>query len=384
MTRTQEFFVFISVALLIYVLLNFYVYIRGRETLPEQWRTFYTIVFWLLASTFIVGNILERSVPSRISTAFIWVGSFWLGALAYSVILLLLIDCIRLIFAALPFLPRISISKSVLGIVVFSIVLVAVIASRINALNPVVKNLDISIDKHAPMDQLTIAAVSDIHLGTLVCNSHFEKIVDRINGLQPDIILLVGDVVDEDIEPVIRNNLGETLKRLHAPYGVYACTGNHEYIGGVERACKYLEEHDIRMLRDSVATVAGGLVIVGREDVMSRGMLGRDRKPLAELLRSVPKEMPILVMDHQPVTLGEAAAAGVDVQLSGHTHNGQLFPLNYIASAIYEVSWGYKKKDSTHIYVSCGVGTWGPPMRSGNRPEIAKLTLHFSGKEGTK
>ncbi|MBP8976752.1 MAG: metallophosphoesterase [Bacteroidetes bacterium] len=384
MTRTQEFFVFISLALLIYVLLNFYVYIRGRETLPEQWCTLYTIVFWLLASTFVVGNILERIAPSGISTAFIWVGSFWLGALAYSVILLLLIDCIRLIFAVLPFLPRISISKSVLGIAVFSIVLVAVIASRINALNPVVKNLDISIDKHAPMDQLTIAAVSDIHLGTLVCNSHFEKIVDRINGLQPDIILLVGDVVDEDIEPVIRNNLGETLKRLHTPYGVYACTGNHEYIGGVERACKYLEEHGIRMLRDSVVTVAGGLVIVGREDVMSRGMLGKDRKPLAELLRSVPKELPILVMDHQPVTLGEVAAAGVDVQLSGHTHHGQLFPLNYIASAIYEVSWGYKKKDSTHIYVSCGVGTWGPPMRSGNRPEIVKLTLHFSGKEGTK
>ena len=204
-----------------------------------------------------------------------------------------------------------------------------------------------------------------------------ERIVERINALEPDLVLLPGDVVDEDIGPVIRNNLGETLRKIRSKFGVVAITGNHEYIGGVEPACKYLTEHGITMLRDSSITINDSLIVVGREDLSIRGFTGKTRKPLNELMAGLDKSYPIILMDHQPFHLEEAEANGVDLQLSGHTHHGQLWPFNFITKKVYELSWGYKKRGNTHYYVSCGVGTWGPPVRTGNRPEIVNFKLKF-------
>jgi hypothetical protein len=224
---------------------------------------------------------------------------------------------------------------------------------------------------------MNVVVASDIHLGTIVCKSKLERIVDRINALEPDLVLLPGDVVDEDIGPVIRNNLGETLRKIRSKFGVVAITGNHEYIGGVEPACTYLVEHGITMLRDSSITINDSVIIVGREDISIRGFTGKIRKPLKELMSDVDKSYPIILMDHQPFHLEEAEANGADLQLSGHTHHGQLWPFNFITKKVYELSWGYKKKGNTHYYVSCGVGTWGPPVRTGNRPEIVSLRLKF-------
>jgi predicted MPP superfamily phosphohydrolase len=224
---------------------------------------------------------------------------------------------------------------------------------------------------------MNVVVASDIHLGTIVCKSKLERIVERINALEPDLVLLPGDVVDEDIGPVIRNNLGETLRKIRSRFGVVAITGNHEYIGGVEPASKYLVEHGITMLRDSSITINDSIIIVGREDISIRGFTGKVRKPLNELMSGLDKSYPIILMDHQPFHLEEAEINGVDLQLSGHTHHGQLWPFNFITKKVYELSWGYKKKGNTHYYVSCGVGTWGPPVRTGNRPEIVNLKLKF-------
>ena len=115
--------------------------------------------------------------------------------------------------------------------------------------------------------------------------------------------------------------------------------------------------------------------MVGREDRAIRQFSGKTRRPLEELLRGVDRSGPVVLLDHQPFGLEESEAGGVDIQLSGHTHHGQLWPFNLITRAIYEVSWGYARKGSTHIYVSSGVGTWGPPVRTSCRPEIVSLTL---------
>lgn len=374
MNRTQMLILFFTVVLLIYGLLNLYFFLRGREVLPAHARFYYTIVFWLLASAYLVGRVAERFVPSTATTVLIWIGSYWLGVMAYGVVLLLTIDIARLILHVVPWFSNVRVSKEIVGGGVVCVLVVAILLSRINALNPLVQRIHLSVQKHLPQKAFTIAAVSDIHLGTMVCNSHFERIVNEINALQPDIILLVGDIVDEDVEPVIRNNFGELLQNLKAPYGVYGVTGNHEYIGGVEQTCAYLERQGIRMLRDSVVEVAG-ITLVGREDISIRQFNGKGRKSLQELLNGVSREKPIIVLDHQPRRLQEAAESGVDLQLSGHTHHGQLFPFNFIASAVYEKSWGYLQKGGTHFYISCGVGTWGPPLRSGNRPEIVFITL---------
>jgi hypothetical protein len=159
--------------------------------------------------------------------------------------------------------------------------------------------------------------------------------------------------------------------------GIYASTGNHEHIGGVEEACKYLTEHDITVLRDSVIMVNNEFYLIGREDRDARRFSGAGRKSLDELMKNVDSEFPLILMDHQPFNLEQASSKGIDLQISGHTHNGQLWPLDYITDAIYEKSWGYEKKGNTHIYVSSGIGTWGPPVRTGNRPEIVNIKLNF-------
>jgi predicted MPP superfamily phosphohydrolase len=244
---------------------------------------------------------------------------------------------------------------------------------------PRLRTIELTIPKQGrSMKSLNIAVVSDIHLGTIVGKSRLENIVQRINALDPDIVLLPGDVVDEDIGPVIRNNLGETLRKIRSKYGVIAVTGNHEYIGGVEPACRYLVEHNITMLRDSAMKINDSFYIVGREDLSIRGFAGKTRKTLEELMSGVDKSYPIILMDHQPFHLDEAEKNGADLQLSGHTHHGQLWPFNFITKKVYELSWGYKKKGNTHYYVSCGVGTWGPPVRTGNRPEIVNIKLNFA------
>jgi predicted MPP superfamily phosphohydrolase len=195
--------------------------------------------------------------------------------------------------------------------------------------------------------------------------------------LDPDIVLLPGDIVDEDLNPVIKENLGESLRTIKSKFGVFAVTGNHEYIGGVEEAVSYLTENGVHFLRDESILINHTAYLLGREDRSVNRFKNKSRKTLQEIMQGVDKHYPIISMDHQPFHLAEAEENGIDLQLSGHTHNGQLWPLNYITDAIYEVDWGYKRIADTHIYVSCGVGTWGPPVRSGNRPEIVNIKLDF-------
>jgi len=380
-----NFVIFFSVALSIYALINYYIFIREWEAggFQSAWRTVYVAAFLLLSISFIAGRILERVTLSWFSSTLVLLGSFWLAAMVYFLLFAFAIDIIRLLNFIVPFFPSFLTvnperTKEITSFAIIVVVLVIVLGGYINARTPIIKTLELSISKNGrTIKSLNIAVASDIHLGTIVCKSKLERIVQHINSLNPDLVLLPGDVVDEDIGPVIRNNLGETLRKIRSKYGVFAITGNHEYIGGVEPACRYLAEHGITMLRDASVKIGDGLYVVGREDISIRGFTGKTRKPLSELMAEVDKSYPVILMDHQPFRLAEAEANGVDLQLSGHTHHGQLWPFNFITKKVYELSWGYKKKGSTHYYVSCGVGTWGPPIRTGNRPEIINIKLQF-------
>ena len=380
-----NFVIFFSIALSVYALINYYIFIREWEAggFQSAWRTVYVAAFLLLSISFIAGRILERVTLSWFSSTLVLLGSFWLAAMVYFLLFAFAIDIIRLLNFIVPFFPSFLTvnperTKELTSFVVIVVVTVIVLGGYINARTPIIKTLELSISKNGrTIKSLNIAVASDIHLGTIVCKSKLERIVQHINSLNPDLVLLPGDVVDEDIGPVIRNNLGETLRKIRSKYGVFAITGNHEYIGGVEPACKYLAEHGITMLRDTWVKIGDSLYVVGREDISIRGFTGKTRKPLSELMAEVDKSYPVILMDHQPFRLAEAEANGVDLQLSGHTHHGQLWPFNLITKKVYELSWGYKKKGSTHYYVSCGVGTWGPPIRTGNRPEIINIKLQF-------
>jgi predicted MPP superfamily phosphohydrolase len=384
MSRTLSFIIFFSIVIVLYGLLNTYVYLRGLQALPSasSLRQWYTVIFWFLALSYFAARLVERFALSWLSDGLVWIGSYWLGAMAYFVIILLAIDVVRLVNYMVPFFPALITQnyqhvKQIVALVVTGIVLLTVIGGRFNQMYPRIKTLELTIHKKSPLTELNIALITDVHLGTIICNNHFMRIVEKINSIRPDIVLFAGDLVDEDIEPVIRENLGETLRQIHSKYGIFGVTGNHEYIGGVEAACKYLTDHGVVMLRDSIAKVAEAFTLVGREDLSARQFGGHRRKPLGEVMNAVDKNLPIILMDHQPVHLNEAVEQGVDLQFSGHTHNGQLWPFNYIADAVYELSWGYKQKGNTQFYVSCGVGTWGPPMRTGNSPEVMNVKLTF-------
>ena len=155
-----------------------------------------------------------------------------------------------------------------------------IIGARFNQMSPQIKTLELTIHKKSPLNELNIAMISDVHLGTIVCNSHFMRIVEKINSLNPDIVLFAGDLVDEDIEPVIRENLGETLRQIKSKYGIFAMTGNHEYIGGVEAACKYLTDHGVVMLRDSVVKLQMHLRLLGEKILVFGNSVAEQRKPL--------------------------------------------------------------------------------------------------------
>jgi uncharacterized protein len=383
--KTYQLIIFLAIVLLVYTLVNLYIFNRGLQSFSQNGvlKTSYKVLFIFLVLSYIFARFLERAYPSVMADVLMWIGSFWLAAMFYFFLIAVLFDFVRLINHFLPFYPKFILAnyalvKQYLLYSVVAFVTIVMVAGYINASNPRIKTINLYIHKKANgLKELNIVAVSDIHLGTIICNGKFEKIVHKMNALKPDIILLVGDVIDEDVNAVIRQNIGESLKDLQSKYGTFAVTGNHEYIGGAEKAVKYLSAHNITMLRDTAILIDNAFYIAGREDKEKPRYSGVNRKTIKEILGGVNTTSPLILMDHQPFHLQDAATNGVDLQLSGHTHHGQIFPFNLITKLIYEVSWGYKQIGNTHYYVSSGVGSWGPPVRIANRPEIVNIILHF-------
>jgi uncharacterized protein len=377
--RTKSFLLFFSIVLSIYSLLNLYLFWQGWKMVPDGYHTLYVIVYVLIAYAFIVGRILERLMLNWISTLFVFVGAYWLGAMVYFFLTFLVLDLVRVVIDVVPFMPPLHDGLAITRAVYSGsaiLVIMLVVAGSLNARRIRVKTLQIAIDRPGVvMRPVTLAVASDIHLGTIINRKRIQRIVDALNSIDADVVLLAGDVVDEDLAPVIKQNLGEVLRTIQSRYGTFAITGNHEYIGGVDDAVEYLRNHGIRVLRDEAITVDGMLTLVGREDLMRGRLANGGRKPLADLLAGIERTLPIILLDHQPFRLHEAEKQGVDLQLSGHTHHGQMWPFNYITRRVYEVSWGYLKKGLTHYYVSCGVGTWGPPIKIGSNAEIVAITL---------
>ncbi len=375
---------FLAAFFTVYGLVNLYIFIRGWQvlSLAPSLRLYYALGFFIVASSFIGGRLLENVWLSAVSDVLVWMGAFWIAAMLYFFLSLLLLDLLRLVNHWVPFFPSFvtahpSTAKGVVALVLTGSILLLLAAGHVNARIPRVQTLHLTIPKKVQgLETLNVVAASDIHLGSMIGKKRLDSMVARINALNPDLVLLPGDIVDEDLAPVIKHNLGDTLRNLSSRWGVFAVTGNHEYIGGVEEAYAYLSEHGVTVLRDRVVKVKDAFYLVGREDRSIR-RAGKNRKPLQELMALVDTNCPIILMDHQPFQLEEGETNGVDLQISGHTHHGQLWPLNLITRRVYELSWGYKKKNSTHVYVSCGFGTWGPPVRLGSRPEIVNLKISF-------
>jgi len=375
--------IFISIFLAIHLLANFYIGLRAWQSLEyvSSIRPYFVAGFVLIVFSYVIGELLEWKAPSLLSDVLIWIGAFWFAYMAYFLLSLWIIDLVRLVQHFTHVLPSPTPGDYVRfklfgGLTLVAFLTIIMIIGNYNATHIRTKSLSIAVDKPSVHDSLRIVAMSDMHLGTIIGRSRLRTMIDSVNALKPDIVLLLGDEIDGNPNPVIAAGLGELFDTIRSTYGVYSITGNHEYIGNADRSVEYLGEHHVHWLRDSSFEVEG-VILVGREDRSMRKPDGKGRKEIGEVMQGVDLSKPVIMMDHQPFHLEEAEQAGVDLQLSGHTHHAQIWPFNYITQAVYELSWGYKMRGKTHYYVSCGVGTWGPPVRIGSYSEILEITMKF-------
>lgn len=383
--RTFIFILVLSLILLIYSSANYYVLRRALQSFPfnPTAKVIFIILFILLAYSYIIGRFLEKPLNSDFTYYFIWFGSFWLAAILYFFLLVLFIDILRLSNHWFHWFPdfilnnwnKVKIYTLLSSIfIVFTILL----SGYLNNFFPKIVNLKLTVPKReSSLANLKIVMASDIHLGTSITKKQIANLVDEINKQKPDLILLAGDILDEDPQYLIKHQLGSPLKKLSSKYGVWGITGNHEYIGGISPALEYISSLNINILRDKIELIDNAFYLAGRDDYSKKSFTKQKRMELNELFQGHNNNLPLIMMDHQPFKLKEAANYPIDLQLSGHTHHGQLFPFQLITKAIYEISMGYGKIKNTHLYVSGGYGIWGPPIRTVSRPEIIIINLKF-------
>jgi Predicted phosphohydrolases len=384
--KKYQMLIFFSIALTIYSLVNIYLFYKGYNAIPclKNNRFIYAIIFFLLAGLFIVAKILESKHSSVITDALNIIGGFWLAFMLYGFLFFLLSDIILLMLRITGIVKGDSILLFRKWSFVFTISASAllIIGGFINAIIPFTREYNLTINKSAgPVKTLRIAAVSDIHLGSIIRKRSLKKMSGIIKDLKPDLVLLLGDIVDGEIGPVMRGDLLQYFSYPDCTDGLYAITGNHEFIGGAARTIPYIESKGIRILKDEIVTLKGGIQLIGRIDRDSYRFYRKERLSLDELMKQADTTKPVILLDHQPFHLDETAKYGVDLQLSGHTHNGQMWPLNYVTKMIYELSYGYLKKGNTNFIVSSGYGLWGPRVRLGSRSEVLLINIKFAGAE---
>lgn len=373
----------LSVFISIYVAGNYYVGLRFFQSLKNLIEP-YSLLYWtcysLLATSFFASRLGKRFYLGYFNDLISVTGDYWLAAVYYSFLMWIVMDILHhLINLIFPTTQIIQYPSFYWGFLVLSLVFLLLIYGTWNANHPQVVHYDITIKKRVQnLSEIHAVMVSDIHLGLVVDNDRLDAMVNRINELDPDIVLLAGDTIDEDVRLFANNKMPEILKKLRSKYGVYAVLGNHEYISGnSELAVEYLQQAGISVLVDECIKINNQFYIIGRDDRMAGRMFGKSRLELSSLIEEIDNNLPIILLDHQPINLEEGQRNGIDLQLSGHTHNGQFFPNNLIAKHIFENSWGYLRKGEYQVVVSSGFGTWGPPIRIGSNSEITDLTISF-------
>lgn len=376
----------------LYIILCYYIGVKGKRIILNSSVKFkrklhlaaYWLIYWVIALAFILSNMIKGllSIENGFLSIFTLVGYIYIGIFIYSVMIFLVVDILKFI------LKRINLNISIRetlkkvylkGISVFIIVFILVGFGIWNAQNKIITNYEVNINKKAgEIQSLNVVMISDVHMGITIKENGVDKMVDSINKLNPDIVLFCGDIFDENTSTKLKEHSREAFKKITSKYGVYDITGNHEYMAGdLSENISYFEDANIKFLQDEQIKIADSFYVVGRNDPASKRITNEGMKPLEDILKDVDKSLPIIVLNHRPEQLNEAETEGVDLQLSGHTHKGQLFPGNLVTSYLTEIDYGYLKKDDFNLIVSSGYGTWGPPIRIGTKSEIVNVKINF-------
>jgi len=370
----------------VYTTLNYYIFIRGWQVLAaySYLKIPYAFLFVVVAYGYILAKLLYTVLPPLLYDIILSVGAFWFAFFVYFILVLLLIDTLRLLNGWFSFFPDLitnnyEVTKKITAVFIIMVVSMIVFFGNLNKRDIKIKELELSIPKgNSKISELNIVMASDIHLSPIDGEKLLTRIVDKINSLNPDIILLAGDIVDDRAEILNQRGIGKSFNKLKPKYGIYSINGNHEFINGVKSSDTYAEQFGIKLLQDSSELIDSSFYVIGREDVAMPQFTDKGRKSLNEIVSGLDNNYPKILLDHTPVKLEQAEQNGIDLQLSGHTHHGQIWPANIITNMIYELSWGYLKKEETHYYVSSGAGTWGPPVRTGSSSEIVNIKITFT------
>lgn len=395
---------FAILVLPVYILANYYVcmwFMKWLDTicngrLKMGARIPINIVYWTLCMGMYIAALVPEGTVRRL---FHIVGTYWYGVVIYIILTIAILDLIRVIIRKRKKIPKseTTITRKqfiALGTVVVLVLSGIAIGGGIQARTIYDNSYEIDVDKKCNgVDSLNVVLVADMHMGYSVSVSQIKDMVDKINANHPDIVVLAGDIFDnnydalEDPEELIR-----LYKSIDSKYGVYSVYGNHDVsemiIAGFTftsdekpvadpRMDDFLERAGVKNLRDEYVLVNNSFYIYGRPDAQKEGKGIDGRKTPAEVTQGLNKELPILVIDHQPRQLQELADAGVDVDFSGHTHDGQIFPLNLTSKLIWENSKGVLKKDSMYNITTSGVGFYGPGVRVGTNAEVVDVKINF-------
>ena len=286
------------------------------------------------------------------------VGTSSIFIMLYLVIIFLVLDLGRLVHLV----PRsLLFNNWQMALGIFVLVFAVFLYGNIHYYNKVRVSLELTSKKLSR--DYRVVMVSDLHLGYHNTRKELSRWVDMINAEKPDFILIAGDLIDGSIRPLKEEHMEEEFHRLEAP--VYACLGNHEHFGGDANARQFYQDAGIHLLIDETAVIDSAIVVIGRDDRSNF----RHRKSVDSLISTVNAHLYTIVLDHQPYDLDRTEKAGVDFQLSGHTHRGQVWPISWITDAIYECSWGPYQRGDTQYYVSSGLGLWGGKFRIGTQSE---------------
>lgn len=376
-------FIFVLVATIVYILGNYYIGRRAMERIQYKYtvntKIFWT-VFWIIALAYVVNQIAGSYLPRFVSIPILYIGIYYMAIVSYLMLIFPIIDTVRFANKKYAFLPKDSTVYSSFSFYVTIFMAVALTGILVygtwSGRSTYVKPYDVKISKALKENNLKIALVSDIHLGDYMDVKRLQNLVSEVNKMNPDIVLIAGDLIDSSIKPFVENQMAKELGKLSSKYGTYFSFGNHDLGNKVPQLTSLLEEVGITVLEDDYKLINDSFYVVGRQDVAIKRM-GGSRKSLSDITENLDKSKPVIVIDHNPMnaSIKEAQEEKIDLQVSGHTHKGQFVPYNFFTNRGYDYVYGYDRMEDFNVVVSSGYGTWGPPIRIGSRSEIVQINL---------
>lgn len=336
----------------------------------------YSAVYLLLALIFPVSQNFLRHNSDFISQFFTTVAGYILPFFLYLFLSVLVFDLFLLINLFVKIVSAELRKSFTFRLAAFSSMLfisVATVIGGVINLNTIrISKYNIDVPKrNSDIENLRVAFVADFHIQQKTRLGFTKQFVRKVNALQPDIILYGGDIVEGRGENATSVEIESALKSIQTKYGAFGVLGNHEFYAGQDDGI-FFEKAGITLLNDSIIRINDSFYLAGRYDEHFR-----NRKTVREVLGNNTADLPLILLDHRPTQLQEVSQTPVDAQFSGHTHNGQLFPLNYIIRQMYELSWGYKKTGNTHFFVTSGLRLWGPPVKTAGKSEIILVDFTF-------